>query len=145
MSKHSQGYGGGERFWLVLYSLIRLEFREVGEVPEVEVGGAGYFNDFFVVDAVSVVGGHVIVGMAVGMIPDDGDVTFRERSVVAAAYRTVPGTVIRLELQAVFLHIVFEPFAESGMGLGVEIDHMFRFRLVVVAADHVEVDVAFYF
>ena len=122
-----------------------LEGWEVGHVPEIQIGRAGDLDNFFVIDAVCVIRRLVIVGMTVGMIPDDGDVTFCERSVVAAAYRTVPGTVIRLELQPVLLHIVFEPFTESGMGLGVEIDHMFRFRLVVVAADHVEVDVAFYF
>ena len=62
---------------------------EVGHVPEIQIGRAGDLDNFFVIDAVCVVRRLVIVGMTVGMIPDDGDVTFCERSVVAATYRTV--------------------------------------------------------
>lgn len=87
---------------------------EVGHVPEIQIGRAGDLDNFFVIDSVCVIRRLVIVGMAVGMIPDDGDVTFRERSVVAAAYRTVPGTIIRLELQPVILHIVLSHSPKAG-------------------------------
>ena len=83
--------------------------------------------------------------MAVGMIPHDGDTQFGESTVVATSHRIVPWTVVRFQLQAVFLDVLFQPVAEGRCAFGVEVNHMFRFGFIVVAAYHVEVQVTFHF
>lgn len=86
----------------------------------------------------------VVIRMPVGVIPDDGDAYLGERTVVATAYRVIPWAIIRSEVQAVFLDIVLQPVAKHGVGLGVEINHVGRFRLVIITAYHVEVQVTFH-
>ena len=86
----------------------------------------------------------VVIRMPVGVIPDDGDAYLGERTVVATAYRGIPWAIIRSEVQAVFLDIVLQPVAKHRVGLGVEINHVGRLRLVIITAYHVEVQVTFH-
>ena len=88
------------------------------------------------------VAGLVIIRMCIRVIPDDGDVLQGERAIVTAADGAVPGAVVRLQLQVMLPDGVFQPLAEGRMRFRVEIDHVLRLVRPVVAANHVEVQVA---
>ena len=86
----------------------------------------------------------MIVGMTVGMIPDDRNAGQGERGIVTSTYRIVPRTIVGLQLQVVAGDILFKPIAESRMGGCVEVDHMLRSFGLVVTSYHVEVEIALY-
>ena len=86
----------------------------------------------------------MIVGMTVGMIPDNRNAGQGERGIVTSAHRIVPRTVVGLQLQVVTGDILFKPIAESGMGGCVEVDHMLRLFRLVVTSYHVKVEITLY-
>ena len=46
--------------------------------------------------------------------------------------------------ERVSLDIVLQPIAESRVRLCIEINHMGRLRLVIVTADHIEIQISFH-
>ena len=86
----------------------------------------------------------MVIRMPVGMIPDNRDTYLCEGTVITPSYRVIPRTIIRCQIQVVFLDIVLQPIAESRVRLCVEINHMGRLRLVIVTADHIEIQISFH-
>ena len=86
----------------------------------------------------------MVIRMPVGMIPDNRDTYLCEGTVITPSYRVIPRTIIRCQIQVVFLDIVLQPIAESRVRLRIEINHMGRLRLVIVTADHIEIQISFH-
>lgn len=66
----------------------------------------------------------MVIRMPVGMIPDNRDTYLCEGTVITPSYRVIPRTIIRCQIQVVFLDIVLQPIAESRVRLCIEINHM---------------------
>ena len=66
----------------------------------------------------------MVIRMPVGMIPDNRDTYLCEGTVITPSYRVIPRTIIRCQIQVVFLDIVLQPIAESRVRLRIEINHM---------------------
>ena len=84
---------------------------------------------------------HMIVRMTIRMVPDDRNIQKSERSVIAPPYRLIPRTIIRSQIQAIFLDIVFQPIAKHRMRFRIEINDMHRLGLVFITANHVVIQI----
>ena len=56
-------------------------------------------------------------------------------------YRFIPRTIIRSQIQAIFLDIVFQPIAKHRMRFRIEINDMHRLGLVFITANHVVIQI----
>ena len=86
--------------------------------------------------------GLVIVGMTIRVIPYNRYTHAREGAVVTTSDRVVPRPIIGCQIEVIGCDLLFQPIAKLRLCLGIEINYMVRLRLVVVAADHIEVEVA---
>ena len=86
----------------------------------------------------------MIVGVSIGMIPDDRNIFACKRPIVASAHRLIPRTIVRVEAEAIAFDIVFQPLSEGRMRLGIEVNHVLWVLGLIVSAYHVEVEVALY-
>ena len=84
---------------------------------------------------------HMIIRMSIGVIPNDRNTQLGESTVIATSHRIVPCTVVRLQLQAESFDIFLQPVAECLISSCVEVNEMLRLGFVVVAANHVVVQV----
>ena len=86
--------------------------------------------------------GLVIVGMAIRVIPYNRYAHAREGAVVATSDRVVPRPIVGCQIEVIGLDLLLQPIAKLRLRLRVEIDHVVGLRLVVVTADHIEIEVA---
>ena len=85
----------------------------------------------------------VIIRMSVSVIPDDGNVVYGKRSIVASSHRTVPRAVIRLQFQPVTGNVILEPLAQCRMCFRIEIHHVLGLFRPIVPANHIKIQIPF--
>ena len=111
-------------------------------MPCCEERGTRDVGQLGIVDGVRLVRRLVVVGLCVGVIPDDWHTLEVERALVAASNGVVPWTVAGVELERISVYVVLEPVAESGMSVSIEVYHVCGVLRLVVATHHVEVEIA---
>ena len=104
------------------YNIIReaLVFRVIREMPCCEERGTRDVGQLGIVDGVRLVRRLVVVGLCVGVIPDDRHTLDVERTLVAASYGVVPLTIAGVELERISVDVVLEPVAERRMSVSIE-------------------------
>ena len=85
--------------------------------------------------------GFVIIRMPVGMVPDNGYLFSGKRGIVAPAYRLVPRTILRCQLQIVSLTMAFPPRLKHRVVFGITINNMGLYRFVGITTNHVEIQI----
>ena len=116
----------------------------VGQLPESEEGCLGDVHHLRPVAAVGMVARQVVVRMCIGVIPDDRNTQLGEGAVVATAHRVVPCAIVWIKFQTVGHDVVLQPVAEHRVSGSIEIHYMLRIGFIVVAANHVVVQVTFH-
>lgn len=111
-------------------------------MPCCEERGTRDVGQLGIVDGVGLVRRLIVVGLCVGVIPDDRHTLEVERALVAASDGVVPWTIAGVELERISVDVVLEPVAEHGMSVSIEVDHICGVLRLVVATHHVEVEIS---
>lgn len=111
-------------------------------MPCCEERGTRDVGQLGIVDSVRLIRRLVVVGLCVGVKPDDGHTLEVKRALVAASDWVVPWTIAGIELERISVDVVLEPVAEYGMSVSIEVYHVCGVLRLVVATHHVEVEIS---
>ena len=87
----------------------------IRQVPHIQERGLRDVDQLVPVDAFGMIARHVIVRMCIGVVPDDGNVALRKRTVVTTTDRLVPRTIVGRQVQVILLDVMLQPFAKSDI------------------------------
>ena len=117
----------------------------ISQLPESKEGCFGDVYHLRPVASFAMVARHVIIGVCVGMIPNDRNTELGKSTIIATTYRLIPRTIVRVKFQTISYDVILQPVTEHWISFCIEVYEMFWVGFVVVTTNHIVVQVTFHF